>query len=184
MLENCHFEKKIEAIIPYHYWKSATHDSFSVSTTRKVQSHKIKRRLVDKMCTHCMPVIPYCYDTPFPPRLESKFKSFAHKARAVNHTHTAIFYFPFTYVLPCLTSFHLFWHTYCSFFFFPILSYRASCLFYIANQWRFYGEFEGGGETENLPSKLLGISNPKFLMPLITKSVNLKSVIEAHEDRD
>ena len=40
----CHFEKKVGAIIPYHYLKNGTHNS--VSLTRKMQSHKIKRRIV------------------------------------------------------------------------------------------------------------------------------------------
>ena len=44
VLGACHFQKKIWAIIPYHYLKKGTHNS--VSLTRKVQSHRIKKRIV------------------------------------------------------------------------------------------------------------------------------------------
>ena len=41
MKGSCHFEKKIGAITPCVYLKNGTH--YSVSLTRKVQNHKIKR---------------------------------------------------------------------------------------------------------------------------------------------
>ena len=44
MLETCHFETKIRAIIPCHYLKNGTHNF--VSLTRKMQSHKLKRHIV------------------------------------------------------------------------------------------------------------------------------------------
>ena len=47
VLGTCHFEKKIGAISPCYYLKNGTHSS--VSLTRNMQSHKLKRRIaVDK----------------------------------------------------------------------------------------------------------------------------------------